>query len=367
MLLAVAVAFWRRFPYPAAAAIGGVLVAWTLLMLGGTPDTLDLLPFLCAVPLFVYGPARYGHRPVLTGAVLVSALTWAAVAALVLLDVVPPRPDERWTVYCGIVLVQWVFYIALLLMGRSQRAEDVARDAELASLHRQGRMEMTREIHDALSRSLTVINVQATAGAAAGDLSALQRIKELSSSSLVEMRGLMASLRSTGRVVDEETMDKQEIVAAMGRMLQGFREIGLQLDAVFPKNADRDALVRRESVEVQFANYRIFGECLTNVVRHQGPDSRVLLSAMPDYSVNTLFVRVESWEGTKDRRPDYVSGHGTGLMGMRSRVESLGGSIIWSPPGGGNSHFLVEARLPIVLDDDITAALYRDSRVRGAS
>lgn len=360
-LLSGAVVFWRRSPYRAALAVGLVLVAWTMLMLGADSDALDLLPFLCAVPLFVYGPARYGDRLNLNIVVLSAALVWSAVSSLVLLDILPDGTGSWWTIYSAFVLLQWVFYSALVLMGRSQRSEDVARDAELASLHRQGRLEMTREIHDVLSRSLTVINVQATAGAAAGDLSALKRIQELSGSSLVEMRGLMASLRTTGKVVDAALMDKEEIVAVMGRMLDGFREIGLQLNTVFPTEADRDLLVHRESAEVQFTNYRIFGECLTNVVRHQGPDSRVLVSAMPDFPENTLHVRIESWAGSQDRRPGRVPGGGTGLTGMRSRVEALGGTITWSPPSAGNGHFLVEAQLPIVLSEDAQAVVTAES------
>lgn len=353
VLLVPVVALWRRHPYVVVAVVGAVLVVWTALMFVGRTDILDFVPFLCTVPLIVYGPARYGESFVWSCCALVAAMAWALVVPVLVCRAVEDfGSNDRVAFLVALVLLQWIFYVAVAMMGRSQRQEVAVRDAELQALNRQDRLTMAREIHDALSRSITVINVQATAGAATKDLTALDRIRDLSGSALAEVRGLITSLRASGDIVEEATQDKAALAAAMGKMIGGFRDVGLRIDTVFPSGDDRDFLVDKESALVQFTNYRIFGECLTNVVRHQGPDSRVVVTAMPDFPVNTLHVRVESWAGTQGRLPQYGAGSGVGLTGMRDRVESIGGTLTWSGSVGHNGHFVVEALLPIVLSGD---------------
>lgn len=237
----------------------------------------------------------------------------------------------------------------MFMLGNTQRVDVDRRQRELQERGRDVRLAMAREIHDTLSRTLTVINVQATAGSAMRDLSALGRIRELSGGSIGEVRGLVASLRASADNVEESAMDADQLVAAMGRMLGGFREVGLHIDTVFPVGEDRDLLVETESTAVQFTVYRIIGESLTNVLRHQGVDSRVIVTAMPDMAANTLHMRVESWSGRDGLRPPAVPVPGAGLAGMRDRVELLGGVFRWYSGGADSSHFVVEAELPVVL------------------
>lgn len=335
-----------------AAGVTVLLGVWAALVLTGGADLVDLVPFICAVPLVIYGPARYGSSLPLAAVFLVLMLLWGLSLPAVDFSDVPGADGVPASFLVGMVGAQWIFYIAVFMMGVTQRREVEARDAELARLNRQGRLEMAREIHDALSRSLTVINVQATAGVAMRDLESLERIRDLSGGALAEVRGLISSLRASGKVVDEAAQDKAALVAAMGRMIGGFRDAGLKIDTVFPTGPDRDYLVDRESAVVQFTNYRIFGECLTNVVRHQGTDSRVAVTAMPDFPSNTLHVRVESWAGSQEGRPPHTTGSGVGLTGMRDRVEAIGGTLSWSGSVGHNGHFVVEVRLPIVVGED---------------
>jgi signal transduction histidine kinase len=89
---------------------------------------------------------------------------------------------------------------------------------------------------------------------------------------------------------------------------------------------------------IEVTAYRIVQEALTNARRH-APGAAVDVELR--YGDEDLAVRV------RDNGPgpegDSLSGHG--LLGMRERAATVGGTLHTGPaPGGG---FLVEARLPV--------------------
>lgn len=368
-LLVPAVAMWRRRPFLSASLTGGVLVVWLTVSAGGPVDVLDLLPFICCVPLAVYGTSRFGTYLNSTVVLVAAALFAVAVVA-----VIGAGPGDAGVgamasgdnVALTVVALQWVFYLGVFTLGTVQRVSVARRRASQRERERDMRLAMAREIHDTLSRTLTVINVQATAGVAGQDLSALDRIQELSGGAMGEVRELLASLRASGDVAGNSGISTDQLASAMAQMFAGFREAGLRIDTVFPVGADRDRLMETESAAVQFSVYRILGESLTNVLRHQGVGSRVIVTVLPEAPVNTLHVRVESWSGDgsdgghrtgragRGPRPGRGAvggtvGSGAGLPGMRDRVERLGGVLSWHTDGAGSGHFVVEAELPLVL------------------
>lgn len=207
-----------------------------------------------------------------------------------------------------------------------------------------------------------MINVQATAGASMRDIDALARIRDISGGALAEVRSLLASLRATGDVVVAGTRSKDDLVAAMRAVLTGFEDVGLKIDARFPAAPDSERLVRIESALVQFIHYRILGEALTNVVRHQGPDSHVLLVTEVDFPENVLRIRIESWAGSQEFSVAPGVGSGEGLTGLRDRVHGIGGTLSWWADGAGGSrseHFVVEAVMPVVMKPKQDASRWR--------
>ncbi|MEV4188474.1 ATP-binding protein, partial [Streptosporangium canum] len=97
---------------------------------------------------------------------------------------------------------------------------------------------------------------------------------------------------------------------------------------------------RRElPAEVNRAAYRIVQEALTNVSRHAGGAAAAVRI---DYADEELVVQVDD-DGKADPAAPPVPG--TGLLGMRERVASLGGRLRAEPrPAGG---FTVRAELPL--------------------
>ena len=96
-------------------------------------------------------------------------------------------------------------------------------------------------------------------------------------------------------------------------------------------------VARRLPPSVEIAAYYVVSEALTNMAKHAGApaaDVEVVVSG------NTLRVSV------RDRgRGGADFGHGSGLVGLKDRVEALGGRIsLHSPPGKGTT---LEAHIPL--------------------
>ena len=80
--------------------------------------------------------------------------------------------------------------------------------------------------------------------------------------------------------------------------------------------------------------YRIAQEALTNAVKHS-PDAPTTVTLTVDLAVVRLTVDSAAEPGT---------GSGLGMISMRERAESVGGSCRAGPGGSG---WLVDARLPL--------------------
>jgi signal transduction histidine kinase len=105
-----------------------------------------------------------------------------------------------------------------------------------------------------------------------------------------------------------------------------------------PVTVDADPRVDRTRfpAEVESAAYFVALEALTNVLKHAGGSAaRVVIAPAADGLVLTV---------NDDGRGFEVLGDGTGLAGMRDRVEALGGSLsVTSALGVGTT---VTAHLP---------------------
>ncbi|GLW09379.1 hypothetical protein Misp01_45080 [Microtetraspora sp. NBRC 13810] len=102
---------------------------------------------------------------------------------------------------------------------------------------------------------------------------------------------------------------------------------------------EREGDVRQVDASIELAAYRVVQEALTNAARHAGRvDVRVLLA----YEPARLTVRVTN--PVPGRTGTIGDGAGVGLIGMRERVELLGGSVRVSDHAGT---FEVCATLPL--------------------
>ena len=129
---------------------------------------------------------------------------------------------------------------------------------------------------------------------------------------------------------DELDADTLEALAGLSRTL------GLTVAVSVSGRLDRI------SGEVARATYRIVQEALTNAARHVGPtDVRIDLAVADDV------IEVRVVDTGRDPGQDGlllpIRGSGSGLRGMRERVEAMRGELTAGPLDGG---FQVLARMP---------------------
>jgi len=222
-----------------------------------------------------------------------------------------------------------------------ERAEVAERTKDEAARRRamEERLRIARELHDSLTHSISVIQVQAgvavhLARKRGEDVPpALLAIQEAGADAGRELRETLGVLRS------EEDADGSGLSQLDGLVARA-RAAGL------PVTVTVTGAQRPLPPEADQAAYRIVQEALTNVSRHAG---HACASVHLHYTPETLWVQVDddgkgpaiSTGTSTGARP---SGPGLGLVGMRERVSALGGRLHAGPQDGGG--FRVRAELP---------------------
>jgi signal transduction histidine kinase len=226
-----------------------------------------------------------------------------------------------------------------------QRAEEAERTKDEAARRRamEERLRIARELHDSLTHSISVIQVQAgvavhLARKRGEDVPpALAAIQEAGADAVRELRATLGVLRS------DEDGDGSGLGQLDGLVARA-RAAGLPV-TVTVTGAERPL-----PAEADQAAYRIVQEALTNVSRHAG---HAAASVHLHYTPETLSIQVDddgqgpgtgTGTGTGNGAGARASGPGLGLVGMRERVSALGGRLQAGPQDGGG--FRVRAELP---------------------
>lgn len=201
------------------------------------------------------------------------------------------------------------------------------------------RVRMATDLHDGVGHGLAVIAMQA--GAA---LHVLDRDPEAARRNLEAIRAeskesLDLLRRQLARLTDTETGSGpaprapehglSDLPALVERVRTGGLEVSLRLE------------VDSASPEAERAAYAVVQEGLTNVLRHAGATrAEVAIVSTP---AAEMVVTVDD----DGRGSDMLSGErriGMGIVGMRSRVEALGGTLEAGPEVRG---FRLRASLPL--------------------
>jgi signal transduction histidine kinase len=232
-----------------------------------------------------------------------------------------------------------------------QRADEAERTRDEAAQRKamEERLRIARELHDSLTHSISVIQVQAgvavhLARKRGEDVPpALAAIQEAGADAVRELRATLGVLRS------EEDGDGSGL-SQLDRLVARARGAGL------PVTVTVTGAQRLLPPDVDQAAYRIVQEALTNVSRHAGwadGGNQVSASVHLHYTPEILSVLVvddgqgtvtSTSTGTGTGTGTWPSGPGVGLVGMRERVSALGGRLQAGPQDGGGFH--VRAELP---------------------
>jgi signal transduction histidine kinase len=243
-----------------------------------------------------------------------------------------------WLISAGVMVVTFRMW-QLHVREVEQRAAEAERTKDEAAQRRamEERLRIARELHDSLTHSISVIQVQA---GVAEHLArkrgeevppVLLAIGEASADAARELRATLGALRSA------EDADRSGL-CHLDRLVARAQAAGLPV-TVTVTGAERPL-----PPEVDQAAYRIVQEALTNVGRHAG---QAHAAVRLRYTPHVLTVEVDD-DGTGGAsRPggSRPAGQGLGLIGMRERVSALGGRLAAGPRDGGG--FRVRAELPV--------------------
>jgi signal transduction histidine kinase len=237
-----------------------------------------------------------------------------------------------WLISAGVMAVTFRMW-QLHLREVEQRAEEAERTRDEAARRRavEERLRIARELHDSLTHSISVIQVQAgvavhLARKRGEDVPpALLAIQEAAADAVRELRATLGVLRG------EEDGDGSGL-CQLDSLVARARAAGL------PVTVTMTGAKRTLPPDVDQAAYRIVQEALTNVSRHAGP---ACVTVHLHYTPETLSVQVDDDGKGTGTRP---SGPGLGLLGMRERVSALGGRLQAGPQDEGG--FRVRAELP---------------------
>jgi len=243
--------------------------------------------------------------------------------------------DWGWPYWTGGLLVTWAS-AEQLRRYRALVAELEATRERLAvqAVHLE-RRRIAAELHDLVGHSLGVLLLHVTGARRrieddpAGSAEALRRAESIGRSGLAEIRRSVAALRDETGASLAPSMTAADVPALVGTTAAAGCPATLEVSG---------SLAEIEPI-TGLAVYRVVQESLANAGRH-APGASVRVAV----TVGTDEVDVTVTDGGGPGRPPNQAGPGgVGLVGMRERVEALGGTLAAGPAGAG---WRVRARLP---------------------
>ncbi len=251
--------------------------------------------------------------------IVVDGSLWGLVAVLSTgPESLPPDTEPR--------LAEFTELVATAISNAQARAELDASRRRIVAAADKARRRIERDLHDGIQQRLVSLALElraAESAVPAGQEELRERlgwIREGLGSALDELRevshGIHPAILSQGGF--------GSALRALARRSAVPVELELRLGAALP-----------EPVEV--AAYYVVAEALSNAAKH----ARASVARL-DVESSDGAIRLEISD-------DGVGGadlsNGTGLLGLRDRVEALGGSLVMESPAGGGTSVLV--RLPL--------------------
>jgi signal transduction histidine kinase len=238
---------------------------------------------------------------------------------------VVPNPDTCWVHWMAFGLQLCVLFTANALRREAETARALVQaQAVIASTVRDAeRLRISRELHDAWGHELTALGLQLEIASHVGDPARANdhvlKAKGLASDLLGKVRDVVSTLREA---------DRCDLKRALEALAQSVPAPAIHVDM---------ATGLRVSPEQAHALMRCAQEAVTNAVRH-AKAANLWLQVTAESDGVRLVARDDG-----SAQPS-ASAPGSGLLGMRERVECLGGRL--AVRTGAGSGFTVDAWLP---------------------
>jgi len=260
-----------------------------------------------------------GIRSMVASPVIVEGRLWGVVNALSTRGPFPPGTADR--------MADFTELVATAVGNAESRAQLSASRRRIVAAADETRRRIERDLHDGTQQRLVSLGVelrlaQSRVPVGLPDLDAeLGRV-------VAELNGVAEDLREIARGIHPAILSEGGLGPAL-RTLARRAAVAVELDV---------AAIARLPEPVEVAAYYVVSEALTNATRHARAS---VVEVDADASGGTLRVCVRD-DGAGGADPV----RGSGLAGLKDRIEALGGAFrVQSPAGGGTT---VSCELPVV-------------------
>jgi len=264
------------------------------------------------------GPRWHDARSVVACPIVVNGLLWGTVGAWSNRAPLPPDTIERLSSFTE---------LAAMAIGNAQnRAELAASRARIVAASDETRRRIERNLHDGAQQRLVTLGI----GLRMTQDSVPEELPELSARIAAagdELTEVIEELREMARGIHPAILSESGLGPALRTLARRSSvpvDLDLRIGGRFPQ-------------PVEVAAYYVVSETITNTAKHARA-SQVHVAVTQRNGVLELAVRDDGVGGATPRP-------GSGLVGLRDRVEAIGGIIEVSSPSNAGTTVLV--RLPV--------------------
>jgi signal transduction histidine kinase len=261
---------------------------------------------------------QWGVRVTVGVPIHIESRLWGIIGVASRRDESLPLDTETW-------LSGFTELVAAAIANAEAQAALTASRARIVAAADTARHRIERDLHDGAQQRLVSLALQLRAAQAAVPPDAGELAAELERAA----KGLAAALAELLEIahgIHPVALARRGLVPALKGLARRSTvpvRLDIRIDARLPEH-------------VELGAYYVVAEALTNVAKHADAN-RVDVEVVADAGVVRVCVRDDGRGGADFSR-------GTGLVGLKDRVETLGGCIsLHSPPGAGTS---VEIALP---------------------
>jgi signal transduction histidine kinase len=262
-----------------------------------------------------------GLRSAVAMPVHVHGRLWGAIAVGSEKGPLPPDTEQRMTEFTDLV--------ATAVANAQSRAELMASRARIVAASDEARRHIERNLHDGAQQRLVALVLRLRSAAPAS--SDRGQIRTEMAGVAAELMGVIDDLREISQGIHPAILSEAGLrpaLRALGRRSAVPVEMDVRVDGRLP-----------EPVEV--GAYYVVSEMLANAAKHARAS---LVEVDAEASDGALRLRV---------RDDGIGGadpvRGTGLLGLKDRIEALGGTFTLNSPAGRGT--TVSCELPIMTSD----------------
>jgi len=266
-----------------------------------------------------------GIRSMVASPITVEGRLWGVVNALSRQGPFPSDAPER--------MADFTELVATAIGNAESRAQLAASRTRIVAAADEARRRIERDLHDGAQQHLLALalRLRSTAAAPHEDVELRAAITDVATG----LAGVLDELQEISRGIHPailSTTGLPSALRALGRRSAIPADIEVRIDGRLPK-------------AVEVGAYYAVSEMLTNAAKHSRAS---VVAVQVEASGGTLRIRVQD-DGVGGADPQ----RGSGLVGLRDRIEALGGAFtLLSPAGGGTA---ANCELPVPVEYGPTA------------